>query len=331
MDMGSNGSITEENTSGGGRDILVPSVVDRWNWGAFFLTWIWGVFNGVYAPVAILIVLVASDVSAFLMPLLLGKLLLGIISMFAGLAYFIISIVAGIKGNQWAWRAKHWSSIEDFSKIQRRWALASLILILLGFVAAIGVLFYQISALPPGTSIHSAPNGAQYGLVATGTGQPLSQSGTNLYTYTDSEYNLSYNFSIPAGSTAAQWLYKPKTIAVSDVSSQQPQVFVTDNVVTLASIATTTRVDSLSQLADLQLKGMIVGSSTLTNFMAQSGLQGFEIYNTKLGWSIVVDTGKMFSGQEVFLFVTPPTAGGFDQFAYQSVGEAVAKSVTVGK
>lgn len=37
-----------ENTSGGGSNAMVPPEIDRWNWGAFLLTWIWGVGNNTF-------------------------------------------------------------------------------------------------------------------------------------------------------------------------------------------------------------------------------------------------------------------------------------------
>ena len=34
-----------ENTSGQGPLAQVPAEIDRWNWGAFLLNWIWGIGN----------------------------------------------------------------------------------------------------------------------------------------------------------------------------------------------------------------------------------------------------------------------------------------------
>ena len=36
-----------ENTSGQGPASRVPSEIQRWNWGAFLLNWIWGIGNNV--------------------------------------------------------------------------------------------------------------------------------------------------------------------------------------------------------------------------------------------------------------------------------------------
>ena len=39
---------TVQNTSGQGKDAVVPAEIRGWSWGAFFLTWIWGVGNNTY-------------------------------------------------------------------------------------------------------------------------------------------------------------------------------------------------------------------------------------------------------------------------------------------
>ena len=37
-----------ENTSGHGEYSIVPNEVKKWNWGDFWLTWIWGIGNKSY-------------------------------------------------------------------------------------------------------------------------------------------------------------------------------------------------------------------------------------------------------------------------------------------
>jgi len=79
-----------ENTSGQGSTAVVPDEIKGWSWGAFFLSWIWGIGNRVWI--------------AFLV------LILGI----------IWSIVLGIKGNEWAWKNKKWTNIEHFKRTNIR-------------------------------------------------------------------------------------------------------------------------------------------------------------------------------------------------------------------
>lgn len=83
--------------------------LDKWNWGAFFLTWIWGLGNRVY--IALLVFIPGINI------IMLG--------------------VLGMNGNLWAWRARRWESIEKFKRSQRKWAIAGLILWLMPLILII--------------------------------------------------------------------------------------------------------------------------------------------------------------------------------------------------
>lgn len=90
----------------------IPAEIKGWNWGAFFLNWIWGLFNNTF--IALLCFIPCLNV--------------------------IMPFVLGFKGNEWAWKNKNWESIEAFKATQRKWALAGLAvftLVLLGSGAAI--------------------------------------------------------------------------------------------------------------------------------------------------------------------------------------------------
>jgi len=84
-----------ENTSGGGRNAVVPPEIDNWNWGAFLLTWIWGLGNNTFI--------------AFLM--------------FVPFVNIPMWFILGVKGSAWAWRNKRWESVEAFKRTQRKWAM----------------------------------------------------------------------------------------------------------------------------------------------------------------------------------------------------------------
>ena len=87
----------------------VPQEVKRWNWGAFLLTWIWGIGNQVWIALLALIPLV------------------GLVMMF----------VLGAKGNEWAWKKRDWDSVESFHSTQRKWATAGLIVLGVGLLISI--------------------------------------------------------------------------------------------------------------------------------------------------------------------------------------------------
>ncbi|MBI2771165.1 MAG: hypothetical protein HYX47_16190 [Burkholderiales bacterium] len=105
----------EENTSGHGPMSAVPPEIDRWNWGAFFLNWIWGIGNNTW--IALL--------------------------MFVPFANMVMPFVLGAKGSAWAWRNKKWDSVEHFRRVQRKWAVWSLVA-WLAFIALIVAIVFGV-------------------------------------------------------------------------------------------------------------------------------------------------------------------------------------------
>lgn len=103
----------------------VPDEIKKWNWGAFCFNWLWGVFNGVYWPLLLIIV--------NLIPYVGGLISLG------------ICIALGINGSEWAWKAKSWSSVEEFKRVQHKWAVA--ILWVLGISIGLAILIGIISGI----------------------------------------------------------------------------------------------------------------------------------------------------------------------------------------
>jgi membrane protein CcdC involved in cytochrome C biogenesis len=100
-------AVTTENTSGQGKDAVIPEEIKGWNWGAFLMSWIWGIGNKVW------------------------------IALLAFLLGIIMSIILGIKGNEWAWRNKTWNSVEHFKKTQRTWAVVGIILLVISIVMSV--------------------------------------------------------------------------------------------------------------------------------------------------------------------------------------------------
>lgn len=99
------------NTSGQGKDARVPDEIRGWNWGAFFLNWIWGIGNHTYV--------------AFLM--------------FVPFVNMGMAFVLGAKGNEWAWRNKRWDSVDHFKRVQRKWGFWSA-----GAIAAVFIFGFVI-------------------------------------------------------------------------------------------------------------------------------------------------------------------------------------------
>jgi len=50
----------------------------------------------------------------------------------------IWNFVLGAKGNEWAWKAKQWESIDAFKKHQKAWKPWAIILFILGLLSVVG-------------------------------------------------------------------------------------------------------------------------------------------------------------------------------------------------
>ena len=76
----------------------VPHEIRGWNWGAFLLPGFWVLTNQVWFGLLVWIPYIG----------------------------FVMQIILGVKGNEWAWKSRKWDSIEAFKKHQRAWAVAGL-------------------------------------------------------------------------------------------------------------------------------------------------------------------------------------------------------------
>jgi hypothetical protein len=111
-----NRELQNLNNSGQGKLSALPVELSGWNWGAFFLSWIWGIGNNTWI--------------AFLT--------------FIPIINLIMIFVLGAKGNEWAWQNKRWNSFEHFKKVQKLWGIWGLILFLISFLF---IFFIIIAAL----------------------------------------------------------------------------------------------------------------------------------------------------------------------------------------
>jgi hypothetical protein len=97
----------------------IPPELDRWNWGAFLLNWIWGIGNNSF---------------------------IALLTLVPGIG-FIMMFVLGAKGSRWAWRNGRWDSIEHFGRVQRQWAIWGVIVWLAAIVlfgGLFGGVFYVL-------------------------------------------------------------------------------------------------------------------------------------------------------------------------------------------
>jgi len=94
-----------------------PAELNGWNWGAFWMTWVWGIGNSVWIA---LISLISP---------------LGLIMMF----------VLGAKGNEYAWHNRKFESVAQFKAVQKAWGMWGLILNIVGAICLIIMLFVMIN------------------------------------------------------------------------------------------------------------------------------------------------------------------------------------------
>jgi len=72
----------------------LPPELRGWNWGAFFLNWVWGLAHNTW--IALL--------------------------MFVPGVNIVMLFILGAKGNAWAWANNDWRDVEHFKRTQRIWA-----------------------------------------------------------------------------------------------------------------------------------------------------------------------------------------------------------------
>lgn len=117
------------NTSGQGPNAQVPEqIAKEFNWGAFLLSWIWGLGN-----------------SSFITLVIIPAALLSFIPFAGFLIQLGLAVWFGMKGNTWAWQNKQFESVEKFNEYQKKWAVAGVIV--LGVSIVLAVLFMALAFL----------------------------------------------------------------------------------------------------------------------------------------------------------------------------------------
>ncbi len=87
----------------------LPAELKKWNWAAFLWGPIWAIGHSVWIGLLVFIPYVG----------------------------FIMAIVLGLKGTQWAWEKNTYSSIDEFKLKQKKWIKAWLIIVGGVFVAGV--------------------------------------------------------------------------------------------------------------------------------------------------------------------------------------------------
>lgn len=97
----------------------IPDGIKGWSWGAFLLSWIWAIGN---------------------------KTWIGLIAIIPYVG-FIMAIILGFKGREWAWKNKQWESVEQFNIVQKKWSFWGVSIVVgaffVGILGAIAIPAYQ--------------------------------------------------------------------------------------------------------------------------------------------------------------------------------------------
>ena len=115
-----------ENTSGQGKASTVPPGIKGWNWGAFLLNVIWSVGNRTWMGLLTLVPFVG----------------------------YVVPIILGFKGNEWAWKNRSWESIDHFKRVQRQWAIWGACIAITLFVSFSGFVFLAFHTSEPEIGSH---------------------------------------------------------------------------------------------------------------------------------------------------------------------------------
>jgi len=127
------GNRPSESLGNRSSSIQIERELSRWNWGAFYFGWIWGVFNKVYVSLVQLVISILSFAVT-----VMG---MGIIAPIFWLINIGISIWLGVKGSKMAWDNGAFRNLEHFRSSRHNWNVAAAI------VFAVGVLLLIIFLL----------------------------------------------------------------------------------------------------------------------------------------------------------------------------------------
>jgi len=107
--------------SGVNAHLGVPPNIKSFSWGALFLGWLWGVFNGNYWSLVLLPINITVQVLLRVFSSVTAAEILSLLSL-------ALQIVLGFTGYRTAWKTKKYESVEEFVKTQRKWNIAGFII-----------------------------------------------------------------------------------------------------------------------------------------------------------------------------------------------------------
>ena len=121
--------------------------LNRFNWGAFYFTWIWGIWYQKWVTFLVFLNLAVCLVFAMLLLAVPQLITLTGLALLCPLIHLILSIWFGRQGNQWAWETGRYKTVEDLHKAQKNWGVATFIFFLLNFLGYVANIVLNIALL----------------------------------------------------------------------------------------------------------------------------------------------------------------------------------------
>jgi len=108
------------------KELQTHAPLRDFNWGAFFLTWIWAIGNRSFNTVTLLHLVFCA---------------VPYVGPFSAISLMLYS---GLTGNDRAWNAKEWQDSEHFKRVQRRWALVGVTQFAIAVLLVAGTPFFFV-------------------------------------------------------------------------------------------------------------------------------------------------------------------------------------------
>lgn len=105
----------------------IDKALEKWNWGAFFCSWLWAVVHKIYWPLLILVV--------------------GCIPYIGQVCSLCLCVYLGLKGSKLGWESGIYKDFESYERIQRKWAIGGLIWFILSVIVSAYGVFVTLSML----------------------------------------------------------------------------------------------------------------------------------------------------------------------------------------
>lgn len=106
----------------------IDQAIGKWNWGAFFCSWIWAVCHKMYWPVAILFVNMLPYVGQ--------------------VCCLALCVYLGLNGSKIAWRCgKYNDDFDAYRRAQRNWAIGGVIFFILSVIAQAYIISETLSVI----------------------------------------------------------------------------------------------------------------------------------------------------------------------------------------